>query len=86
MGTLERTGYASSLFIGSGLGAIIWLYLVDTAEPLLQAHAGPFQSQWELLQWVFPTTLLLIMFVAGLYIVYGGIQEERKADRRKRRQ
>lgn len=84
MATLERAVYSGGLFISAGMAAIWWLYLEPSAKPLINKYAGPFSDQWELLKWVFPTACLILMFAAGLYLVYGGVQEERKAERRVR--
>jgi len=85
MSTLDRAAFSGSLFIASGLAGIFWLYIEDTARPLMQQYAGPFSDQWELLQWVVPTACLILMFVAGLYLVYGGVQEEKAANVQRRR-
>lgn len=79
MSAIDRAIVSGSLFIGSGLAGLFWIYLRPTVAPLMKEHAGPFASQWELLQWVFPTTCLLLMFIAGVYLVYGGVQEEKAA-------
>jgi hypothetical protein len=86
MSTLDRATLSGGLFIASGIAGLFWLYLAETARPLMQKFAGPFQSQWELLQWAVPTACLILMFVAGLYLVFGGVQKEkaRNVNRRQR--
>lgn len=81
MGAIRRAAFSGGLFVSAGTAGIFWLYLKDAAKPLIQKYAGPFASEWELLQWTFPTACLLLMFAAGLYLVYGGVQEERNAQR-----
>lgn len=84
MSGVDRAALSGKLFIVSGMASVFWLYFKPEVEPLLTQHAGVFSDQWELLEWVFPTTCLLLMLVAGAYQVYGGVQEEKKAQRRRR--
>lgn len=84
MGTIQRAGFSGGLFVSAGIAGLFWLYLSATAEPLMQEFAGPFQTQWEMLQWVFPTACLLLMFVSGLYLVFGGVKEEKARNTRRR--
>lgn len=85
MGMIQRAGFAGGLFFGSGFAGLFWLYIKDVAQPLISQHSGFLSSQWAFLEWAFPTACLLLMFAAGLYLVYGGVQEERRAERRPRR-
>lgn len=86
MSSMKRAAFSGGLFFGAGLAGIYWLYLMDTANPLYQQLAGStFNDQWALLKWVFPTACLVLMLVAGLYLVFGGVQEERTVEVRRRR-
>lgn len=85
MSGIGRAIVSAGIFTSAAFAGIFWLYLEPTVRPLMQEFAGPFSDQWDLLQWVFPTTVLVMMFVAGLYLVFGGVQEEKNVEVRRRR-
>lgn len=86
MGIMNRTRIAAGLIGAGAIGGTFWLYLYAYADPLIQTHATIWADEWELFQWVIPTACILSMFAGGLYLVYGGAQEERAAHRRRVRQ
>lgn len=83
MSAFDRARFAGGLFMSAGIAGVWWLYFKPSVEPLLDEHAGVFSEQWQMLEWAMPTTILLIMLVAGAYLVYGGVQEEKNRDRRR---
>jgi len=86
MSAIDRAAFSGGLFFAAGLAGVYWLYIMDFAKPLYQQLAGStFSDQWALLKWAFPTACLLLMLVAGLYLVFGGVQEERTVEVRRRR-
>lgn len=86
MSTLNRAAFSGGLFTAAGVAGVWWLYIMDTAKPLYQQYAGnTFADAWNLLKWAFPTACLILMFAAGLYLVYGGVQEEKTRNVRRQR-
>lgn len=85
MGIVDRTVLSASMIGGGAVGGTFWLYLKAVAEPLIEEHATIWSSQWELYQWVIPLTCTLMIVLGGLYLVYGGAQEERGVNRQRRR-
>lgn len=85
MGIIDRTVVSASMIGGGAIGGTFWLYLKAHAEPLVNDHAGLWSSQWQLFQWVIPLACTLMVVLGGLYLVYGGAQEERAATRKRRR-
>jgi len=86
MSTLTRAAFSGGLFVAAGMAGVWWLYVIDTAKPLYQQYAGStFADQWALLKWAFPTACLILMFIAGAYLIYGGVQEEKVRNVQRRR-
>jgi hypothetical protein len=82
MSTLQRAGIAAGIFISTFLVATWWLYFIPTVDPLVAEFSGPFNDAYQLFKWAVPTTILIIDLLAGGYLVFGGIQEEKARERR----
>lgn len=83
MGIIGRIEIGAGLMGAGAIGGTFWLYLVGFADPLVVQHAGIWSEQWELFQWTIPTACVLSIVAGGLYLVYGGAQEERAEHQRR---
>lgn len=83
MSIISRTAVAAAVMLAAFFSGTFWLYLKGTAESFIENNAGVFLSNWEFLEWAFPTACYTMAAIAGIYLVFGGAQEERKRKTRR---
>lgn len=85
MGAIGRMIVSAGLIAAGSIGGFYWLYLLHFADPLVAQHASIWSDQWQLFQWSIPLACTVSIGAGCLYLVFGGVQRERKQEQLERR-
>ncbi|MFB6200857.1 MAG: hypothetical protein ABEI98_02490 [Halorhabdus sp.] len=78
MSQLRRYAYGASMTVAMAFAAVLYFRMfIDHLKPIVEEHQGPFDPVLEVLTWIPPMAIGIILFATWVWVLSSPVQQER---------